>query len=139
MAGILNAPFGPLLPRVQIRSRRFVLYNSSHPETLPSGAAASGVEAKFRRPFACHARAERQITDQNKSPMLSHEACCLLMPGSVLLSHGEPHAPSALRRFTSEFGMGSGWDHRAIAVRQILFHSNRLTSMKPSEPISELR
>ncbi len=32
-----------------------------------------------------------------------------LMPGSSLLSHGEtPHYQSALRRFTSEFGMGSG-------------------------------
>ncbi len=32
-----------------------------------------------------------------------------LMPGSSLLSHGEtPTLPSALRRFTSEFGMGSG-------------------------------
>ncbi len=31
-----------------------------------------------------------------------------LMPGSSLLSHGETTLPSALRRFTSEFGMGSG-------------------------------
>ena len=33
----------------------------------------------------------------------------MLMPGSALLSHGEPPAlPSAMCHFTSEFGMGSG-------------------------------
>ncbi len=37
------------------------------------------------------------------------------------LAWGDPTLPSALRRFTSEFGMGSGGDHRAISARQILF------------------
>ncbi len=36
------------------------------------------------------------------------------------LTWGDPTLPSALRRFTSEFGMGVRWDHRASAARQIL-------------------
>ncbi len=48
---------------------------------------------------------------------LSHISTLNLMPGSSLLSHGEtPTLPSALRRFTSEFGMGVRWDHRATAA-----------------------
>ncbi len=39
---------------------------------------------------------------------LSHISTLNLMPGSSLLSWGDPTLPSALRRFTSEFGMGSG-------------------------------
>ncbi len=39
---------------------------------------------------------------------LSHISTLNLMPGSSLLAWGDPTLPSALRRFTSEFGMGSG-------------------------------
>ena len=40
-------------------------------------------------------------------------------PGSVLLSHGEdPTLPSALIRFTSEFGMEIRWYRIAMAARK---------------------
>ncbi len=50
----------------------------------------------------------RALTDkqQIKKPGLS--GLLYLMPGSSLLTWGDPTLPSALRRFTSEFGMGSG-------------------------------
>ncbi len=43
-----------------------------------------------------------------KGPVFRLGLSLNLMPGSSLLSHGETPLPSALRRFTSEFGMGSG-------------------------------
>ena len=46
---------------------------------------------------------------KRKKPIRQDGLFTCLMPGSSLLSHGEtPTLPSALRRFTSEFGMGSG-------------------------------
>ncbi len=54
----------------------------------------------------------RAFTDKQqktKGPVFRLSLLFYLMPGSSLLSHGEtPTLPSALRRFTSEFGMGSG-------------------------------
>ena len=74
-------PSGPLLRNVQIRSRRIC-------PTLES--------------------AHRQTTDKTKSPVFRPGFLLYLMPGSSLLTWGDPTLPSALRRFTSEFGMGSG-------------------------------
>ncbi len=45
---------------------------------------------------------------KRKKPIRQDGLFTCLMPGSSLLSHGDPTLPSALRRFTSEFGMGSG-------------------------------
>ena len=45
---------------------------------------------------------------ENKTPHLTVRGSSYLMPGSSLLTWGDPTLPSALRRFTSEFGMGSG-------------------------------
>jgi hypothetical protein len=39
------------------------------------------------------------------------------------LAWGDPTLPSALRRFTSEFGMGSGGTTALLPPRQILFNS----------------
>ncbi len=45
---------------------------------------------------------------KQKTPHLTVRGSSYLMPGSSLLTWGDPTLPSALRRFTSEFGMGSG-------------------------------
>ncbi|MEX0495910.1 hypothetical protein AB3X35_22720, partial [Raoultella terrigena] len=65
MAGVLPAPFGPLLRNVQIRSRRICPPQES---------------------------AYRQTTDKTKGPVFRLSLLLYLMPGSSLLSHGEtPH------------------------------------------------
>ncbi len=45
---------------------------------------------------------------KRKKPIRQDGLFTCLMPGSSLLTWGDPTLPSALRRFTSEFGMGSG-------------------------------
>ncbi len=73
---------GPLLRNVQIRSR----------PVCPS-------------PESAH----RQTTDKNKRPCLPTGPFVLFDAWQFpTLAWGDPTLPSALRRFTSEFGMGSG-------------------------------
>ncbi len=74
-------PYGPLLRNVQIRSRRIC----PPQETT-----------------------HRQTTDKQR-PSLSTEPFVLFDVWQFpTLAWGDPTLPSALRRFTSEFGMGSG-------------------------------
>ncbi len=53
-------------------------------------------------------RHPRRMAQTQKSPVFRLGFLLYLMPGSSLLTWGDPTLPSALRRFTSEFGMGSG-------------------------------
>ncbi len=52
----------------------------------------------------------RQTTDKTKGPVFRLSLLFYLMSGRQFptLAWGDPTLPSALRRFTSEFGMGSG-------------------------------
>ena len=74
--------FGPLLRNVQIRSRRICPAQES---------------------------AHRQTTDKTKGPVFRLSLSLLFDAWQFpTLAWGDPTLPSALRRFTSEFGMGSG-------------------------------
>ncbi len=53
-------------------------------------------------------RRTRHFFHQRKKAIVTDGLSLNLMPGSSLLAWGDPTLPSALRRFTSEFGMGSG-------------------------------
>ena len=74
-------PSGPLLRNVQIRSRRIC-------PTLES--------------------AHRQTTDKQKPGLSTGLSALFDARQFPTLTWGDPTLPSALRRFTSEFGMGSG-------------------------------
>ena len=75
-------PSGPLLRNVQIRSRRI----------------CPGWES-----------VHRQTTDKTKGPVFRLSLSLLFDAWQFpTLAWGDPTLPSALRRFTSEFGMGSG-------------------------------
>ncbi len=75
-------PSGPLLRNVQIRSRRI----------------CPGWES-----------VHRQTSNKTKGPVFRLSLMFYLMPWQFpTLAWGDPTLPSALRRFTSEFGMGSG-------------------------------
>ncbi len=86
----------------------------------PSGPLLRNVQIRSRRICPPQESAHRQTTDKTKGPVFRLSLSLLFDAGSSLLAWGDPTLPSALRRFTSEFGMGSG-DHRATAARQILF------------------
>ena len=75
----------------------------------PSGPLLRNVQIRSRRICPPQESAHRQTTDKTKGPVFR--------PGLLLLfdawqfptlAWGDPTLPSALRRFTSEFGMGSG-------------------------------
>ena len=90
----------------------FTLFDAAvyggRPARHPSGPLLRNVQIRSRRICPPQESAHRQTTDKTKGPVF-RGLSLYLMPGSSLLSHGEaPTLPSALRRFTSEFGMGSG-------------------------------
>ncbi len=97
----------------------------------PSGPLLRNVQIRSRRICPTREGVHRQTADKTKGPVFRLSLLFYLMSGSSLLSHGEtphyhrrygvsllssawghawgdPTLPSALRRFTSEFGMGSG-------------------------------
>ncbi len=87
-----------------------VLHNSSHPETHPFGAAASGVKARSRRAFRMPMLEQNDIQQIKQKALRFHVGLVALFDAwqCPTLAWGDPTLPSALRRFTSEFGMGSG-------------------------------
>ena len=87
-----------------------VLHDSSHPETHPFGAAASGVKARSRRAFRMPMLEQNDIQQIKQKALRFHVGLVALFDAwqCPTLAWGDPTLPSALRRFTSEFGMGSG-------------------------------
>ncbi len=87
----------------------------------PSGPLLRNVQIRSRRICPPQESAHRQTTDKTKGPVFRPGLSLLFDAWQFpTLAWGDPTLPSALRRFTSEFGMGSGGDHRATAARQIL-------------------
>ncbi len=75
----------------------------------PSGPLLRNVQIRSRRICPPQESAHRQTTDKTKGPVFRPGLCFYLMPWQFpTLAWGDPTLPSALRRFTSEFGMGSG-------------------------------
>ncbi len=75
----------------------------------PSGPLLRNVQIRSRRICPTQESVHRQTTDKTKGPVFRLSLSFYLMPGSSpTLAWGDPTLPSALRRFTSEFGMGSG-------------------------------
>ncbi len=80
-------------------------------------AAESGICGSIRR-----AASHQAFFSPTQKGHPSGWPLAYLMPGSSLLSHRETHTTMALRRFTSEFGMGSGGTTALQPARQILFY-----------------
>ncbi len=75
----------------------------------PSGPLLRNVQIRSRRICPPQESAHRQTTDKTKKPGLSTGLSALFDAWQFpTLTWGDPTLPSALRRFTSEFGMGSG-------------------------------
>ena len=75
----------------------------------PSGPLLRNVQIRSRRICPPQESAHRQTTDKNKRPCLPTGPFVLFDAWQFpTLAWGDPTLPSALRRFTSEFGMGSG-------------------------------
>ncbi len=63
------------------------------------------------------------LNAKTKSPVFRPGFLLYLMPWQFpTLTWGDPTLPSALRRFTSEFGMGSGGTTALVPPGQILFY-----------------
>ncbi len=78
---------------------------------LPATLRAVAAQRSNPLPADLSSSGERSPTDnrQNKRPSLSTEPFVLFDAWQFpTLTWGDPTLPSALRRFTSEFGMGSG-------------------------------
>ncbi len=75
----------------------------------PSGPLLRNVQIRSRRICPPQESAHRQTTDKTKGPVF-RPGLSLLFDARQFptLAWGDPTLPSALRRFTSEFGMGSG-------------------------------
>ena len=74
---------------------------SYHPDTHPFGAVAHDVQHCSRQ--CC------PLIKHKKAPCFRMRLVCLFGAWQFpTLAWGDPTLPSALRRFTSEFGMGSG-------------------------------
>ncbi|QUJ01681.1 hypothetical protein KCP75_22190 [Salmonella enterica subsp. enterica] len=63
--------------------------------------------ARHLRTRCCATVNRRQTTDKTKGPVFRQGPFVYLMRNSSYTRVGRPTLPSALRRFTSEFGMGS--------------------------------
>ena len=75
----------------------------------PSGPLLRNVQIRSRRICPAPESAHRQTSDNKKTPCLRMRFLCLFDAWQFpTLTWGDPTLPSALRRFTSEFGMGSG-------------------------------
>ncbi len=75
----------------------------------PSGPLLRNVQIRSRRICPTQESAHRQTTDKTKGPVFRLSLLFLFDVWQFpTLAWGDPTLPSALRRFTSEFGMGSG-------------------------------
>ena len=75
----------------------------------PSGPLLRNVQIRSRRICPPQESAHRQTTDKTKGPVFRLSLSLLFDAWQFpTLAWGDPTLPSALRRFTSEFGMGSG-------------------------------
>ena len=75
----------------------------------PSGPLLRNVQIRSRRICPPQESAHRQTTDKTKGPVFRPGLSLLFDAWQFpTLAWGDPTLPSALRRFTSEFGMGSG-------------------------------
>ncbi len=75
----------------------------------PSGPLLRNVQIRSRRICPPQESTHRQTTDKTKGPVFRLSLSLLFDAWQFpTLAWGGPTLPSALRRFTSEFGMGSG-------------------------------
>ncbi len=75
----------------------------------PSGPLLRNVQIRSRRICPPQESTHRQTTDRTKGPVFRPGLSLLFDAWQFpTLAWGDPTLPSALRRFTSEFGMGSG-------------------------------
>ena len=75
----------------------------------PSGPLLRNVQIRTRRICPPQESTHRQTTDKTKGPVFRPGLSLLFDAWQFpTLAWGDPTLPSALRRFTSEFGMGSG-------------------------------
>ena len=75
----------------------------------PSGPLLRNVQIRSRRICPTQESVHRQTTDKTKGPAFRLSLSLLFDVWQFpTLAWGDPTLPSALRRFTSEFGMGSG-------------------------------
>ena len=75
----------------------------------PSGPLLRNVQIRSRRICPPQESTHRQTTDKTKGPVFRLSLSLLFDAWQFpTLAWGDPTLPSALRRFTSEFGMGSG-------------------------------
>ena len=75
----------------------------------PSGPLLRNVQIRSRRICPPQESAHRQTTDKTKGPVFRPGLSLLFDAWQFpTLAWGDPTLPSALRRFTSEFGMESG-------------------------------
>ena len=75
----------------------------------PSGPLLRNVQIRSRRICPTQESVHRQTTDKTKGPVFRLSLLFLFDAWQFpTLAWGDPTLPSALRRFTSEFGMGSG-------------------------------
>ncbi len=75
----------------------------------PSGPLRRNVQIRSRRICPPQESTHRQTTDKTKGPVFRPGLSLLFDAWQFpTLAWGDPTLPSALRRFTSEFGMGSG-------------------------------
>ncbi len=75
----------------------------------PSGPLLRNVQIRSRRICPPQESAHRQTTHKTKGPVFRPGLSLLFDAWQFpTLAWGDPTLPSALRRFTSEFGMGSG-------------------------------
>ncbi len=94
-----------------------------------------GVQSEICRVAASPCPACRFSTYKRKKAILPDGLFTCLMPWQFpTLTWGDPTLPSALRRFTSEFGMGSGGTTALKPPRQILLICIRLKIVSVSSP-----
>ena len=108
----------------------------------PSGPLLRNVQIRSRRICPPQESAHRQTTDKTKGPVFRPGLSLLFDAWQFpTLAWGDPTLPSALRRFTSEFGMGSGGTTALLPPGKFCFiHTascHDFSSTPPYEPISE--
>ncbi len=100
----------------------------------PSVPLLRNVQIRSRRISPPQESAHRQTTDKNKRPSLSTEPFVLFDVWQFpTLAWGDPTLPSALRRFTSEFGMGSGGTTALLPPDKFFFKCRTLTVLSGAD------
>ncbi len=100
----------------------------------PSGPLLRNVQIRSRWICPPQESTHRQTTDKNKRPSLSTEPFVLFDVWQFpTLAWGDPTLPSALRRFTSEFGMGSGGTTALLPPDKFFFKCRTLTVLSGAD------